>query len=72
MFRYLKVRKGGEGDGAEGITDEVEESGTEGNETTIGSQAVADGWPKHGAGEDDKYLFGGGGVTELYRTCRAP
>ena len=40
---HSEVRQGGESDGTGGVGDEVEESGTEGDDTTVGGETVADG-----------------------------
>jgi hypothetical protein len=69
------VGEGGEGDSAEGVADEVEEGGAEGDESAVGSQTVADGCaPRRGSFVSKRVgtrdARGGRGLK--YRTCRAP
>lgn len=40
---YLKVGESREGDSAESVADEVQEGSTEGDESSVSSQTVADG-----------------------------
>lgn len=40
---YLKVRERGKSDRAESVADEVQEGSTEGDESSVSSQTIADG-----------------------------